>query len=1734
MHIRSLIVAGGVALASLTELPAAHACCNVIPSASTSFRGSLGGADRPFAAPNEFLQLSVDTALCDVASAGFAPTAAEHVVTVVFTPPANGPRRVVVLAAGDCAANPLRKKLDTCAATAGVASVTCVTAAADDLTFTGTPPRLSFRFPDTDAVLAPAGDAHTLTGPATIAVTRATDPLPCALATTRCAAATAVPGLVACLDDLFTADGTCRNDEGAISRTFPHFTALPPANDYGTLCTDPSGLCAGSAPEVQFTLDAGGNVLLPVDWRHVLVRDDGAPVPRLLHGSTSIEAFAGVHPIRLPGPAFLASYTPEGILLPPIFVPQQDPTSTNELTLFGSSDAPYSILRIARRGPELKACDAGTNAGRPCVDAGDCPGGACGQATCVGGGQAGQLCTADTDCPGGECGPSAFDLSGLIAGGGPALLPRVATGQGVCESGTDVGQTCTPGSCTGGARCVNFRSRAEDAVPLAGLAGTPELFALTASERLTGADLNGDGDQLDLALTLRDRLTGGIEGSCSVGSQSCLTAADCGAGTCDPIGRAVTSISEPPFSFPTVEAEGNVVAFLEPEPGQGNTDKNGDGDVADTILRVFRTGGAGSPEVTAGQNLAADAAPLVNGRSVAISGGTVFFRRPERDQARHVTERVSVLTGGFEANGASFLSTRGSPISSDGRFVGFVSSAANLGVVGVLQTFVRDRLAGTTEMVSVDDLGAPLFADASTRNGFAGFGLSADDRFVTFDEALHPGVLQNEAVVRDRTLGTTQVVSTTSGGSLGDHDSASYSWNGSPSISADGRYVAFGSLSTNFAPGTTVDCSAVGAPNCQQIYVKDTATGAIELASVTSGGGQAANNLSEGSIISADGRYVLFFSLATNLAVGDANVCDYFTGLTDPGTCPDAFLHDRLTGTTELVSRGMDGFPANGLSAPIDITPDGRYVLFSSNAPNIVPGDTVNTCDENFDGVFDENCADLFVLDRQTGTIEMESVNSDGEPGNADSGEGSLSVDGRYVSFASFATNLVPGATPGTFNCYVRDRLTGITQIASQRAAGGPAQSPFMANCRLSADGLVTVFDNYDDQVTPPDTNGNGDVFTRSLDPTDLAADLTGDGTFDDTVLSTVDVGTGIVTGVCPAGAVAVAAGTAAFLRPENAGPTPSLPACTGSGDLNGDGDTGDQVVQLLPAGGALQNLSRAATAVALSARCTGGSHDGEVCDDATLDCAGSPCTPTVVAALVSEAGQGAGPLNGDGDTNDTVVEIHRVSDSPDTWTNVGVAADTVAVAGGLVGFLVPEAAQGAGPLNGDGDTADRVLDLYDSDGAGLLPTGYAAEDFVLGTPHHVSCAGETPTLRQFVAFRVNEVAQGAGPLNGDGDTGDDVLFVYDVTAHTVIPTGQAVVPCRLQACDPREPYRVFSHSVKFLTKEADQGPVGTDLNHDGDTADTVIQVFDVCSGVTTTIGTLADASDTAGAATNVDPLRDQPAGGQVFVGAGGRCVNGTTVLLQPGSCAKTADCPPGATCVVNRRCYQGTQVLTTPASCVVDTDCPAGATCQAEQVGVASSDADEDGVPDAIDNCPTVPNATQQDTDHDGVGDACDPATCGNGVIEPGEQCDGGAGCRPDCTAVCGTTLADPKDSVKVVTKNGKGALTVKVTLPLASYAGEPVTVRLDDDDTTPIAQRALATLAPKGHAGTTFQFKAKGPGLQGVMLRNLGGASFQLQVKAKQWFTAATADEGAAQTRLTLTIGSRCFTRAATKKID
>jgi len=868
---------------------------------------------------------------------------------------------------------------------------------------------------------------------------------------------------------------------------------------------------------------------------------------------------------------------------------------------------------------------------------------------------------------------------------------------------------------------------------------------------------------------------------------------------------------------------------------------------------------------------------------------------------------------------------------------------------GHSQIFFRDRSTGTNELISRASGVSGTQGDLDSKNET----LTPDGRFVVFvssaTDLLGPGVDMNpggaadDVFLRDRNTNTTELISRATGVSGMQGDGAS----SSASISADGRFVAFASDASNF------DLSDSNLTT--DVFVRDRQTNTTTRVSVGPMGVEG-NNFSTAPVISADGRFVAFFSLADNLLGpgGDTN------GL------QDVFVYDRVNQTTERVSVGPGGLEANGASFTGGISADGRYVAFQSTATNLLgPGLDTN-------GV-----ADIYVHDRQTGVNDLVSVGPGGLQEDAQSFFGGMSADGRWVLFDSQADNLLGAGADGNFNndVFLRDRVTGTTERVSVGPGGAEADGYSGAGA-ISADGrIVAFFSLASNLVSPAQPVGSYQQYVRGNDPADplgIDAALFPNGKLNDIVLESINATSGTVTTLCPADEVAVAAGNAAFLRPESAVGTAACPGGSLNPSLNPtqDVDTSDEVVQYWPGTGAVQNLQCPATAVALSS--------------------------TRLAALVSECGQsgittagcaaGGTDLNGDGDAGDAVVEVHAVGagagacalpTSNATWTNVGQAGSSLAVSGDIVAFLTDEAAQGNAQLNADSDATDTVLQVYDAAanqlilGAASTPRARAADEFVLGDRTQTACGD-----RQLIAFRVNEAAEGAGSLNAsaDNDTADDVLFVYDAVTRTMQNTGQAAITCPLEACDPRQPYQVSGSVVKFLTFEPDQG--GLDLNQDGNPNGIVLQSFDFCAGRTTVIGAVDPASKS-------NPVA-QPDQSSVLVTAAGRCDAGTTCNPSNDLCGSGAFCENDTCNLATGKCNLHTDstitcsndamcqrcILRQPASCVLPPPpatpapdvCPAGATCKAEAIIAVSgvSDVDDDGVPDAQDNCPTVPNTDQ------------------------------------------------------------------------------------------------------------------------------------------------------------------------------
>jgi Tol biopolymer transport system component len=350
---------------------------------------------------------------------------------------------------------------------------------------------------------------------------------------------------------------------------------------------------------------------------------------------------------------------------------------------------------------------------------------------------------------------------------------------------------------------------------------------------------------------------------------------------------------------------------------------------------------------------------------------------------------------------------------------------ASFAALAATSLFAPAGAQGPIELVSVA-------ANGGVSGGWAWeTAISADGRCVAFTSSASDIVANDsngakDVFVRDRALGVTTCASVGPGGVLANAGSQYVA------LSADGRHVAFVSTATNLVNGDV--------NNAGDVFVRDLVAQTTTLASVSHLGGSD-DGMDYTPAISADGRFVAFASIATNLVPDDTN-----------GAC-DVFLRDLATGVNERISRRHNGEQLVKPSRFPALDASGRFVAFSSNG-RLLPSDQ-------------NDFEDVYVLDRQNATIAHASLNYLGLPGNDQSVYPSLSADGRVVAFWSGANNLLPGwhlyYNP---DIYVRDLATGALEIASVNSAGQHSND-FSLYPRISGDGRVVAFESRATNLAP-------------------------------------------------------------------------------------------------------------------------------------------------------------------------------------------------------------------------------------------------------------------------------------------------------------------------------------------------------------------------------------------------------------------------------------------------------------------------------------------------------------------------------------------------------------------------------------------------------------------------------------------------------------------------------------------
>jgi Tol biopolymer transport system component len=421
-------------------------------------------------------------------------------------------------------------------------------------------------------------------------------------------------------------------------------------------------------------------------------------------------------------------------------------------------------------------------------------------------------------------------------------------------------------------------------------------------------------------------------------------------------------------------------------------------------------------------------------------------------------ERVSVSSAGAEGNQQSSWAS----VSADGRFVAFWSSATNLvagDTNGDFDAFVHDRAGEVTERVSVSSAGVE--GDLGSFVGEVPGALSDDGRYVAFTSCATNLVAGDtngwsDIFVRDRLTGTTTRVSVDSQGNEGNN----CCWGAT--LSADGRYVAFTSCSSNLVADDTN-----GYPD---IFVHDCLTGTTERVSLSATDGEL-NWCSRDSTISGDGRYVAFETDATNTEI------EGYTGYypADINEKRDVLVRDRVAGTTELISQDPVGCGVCDHSYRARISADGRWVAYDTADAYPIGGTDYDT-----NGV-----SDVFLWDRVGSVCERVSLSATGGELDDASLDGSVSGNGQRVAFESDAGNT---GTVADFNnivmetpirdILVRDRAAGTTEAVSVDNYGCGA-CVYSDNGRICDNGAVVAWESEWNWFVSGDTNGVEDVFTN-------------------------------------------------------------------------------------------------------------------------------------------------------------------------------------------------------------------------------------------------------------------------------------------------------------------------------------------------------------------------------------------------------------------------------------------------------------------------------------------------------------------------------------------------------------------------------------------------------------------------------------------------------------------------------
>lgn len=519
-----------------------------------------------------------------------------------------------------------------------------------------------------------------------------------------------------------------------------------------------------------------------------------------------------------------------------------------------------------------------------------------------------------------------------------------------------------------------------------------------------------------------------------------------------------------------------------------------------TTLISLDAGGSAGTSASVAYALSADGRYSLFATSAQnIIGSSAWqgvYQLYRHDAQTGTLELVSANTSGQPGGGSSHSAA----MTPDGRHVLFYSSAADLIASDAngpnFDVFLRDLDSDSTVIASLaadatpmniplQDVSWPPFGSCSPAT------LSADGRYAVFAVGSVSGGYLREIHRYDRNSGTTLHISSTGSGLT------PQAYNDCPTVSADGNRVAFGSWSSqptaeiflrDIAAGSLSRLISIPMPPplpMQQFHslaLDDDgssllfgssslpqAQGRSHIFRLSGGGvpeqltrpltmlapyandhsGDGMNMSERAAGVSADGRYVVFASQASNLVTGDNN------------GVADVFLRDRINGSTERISRRSDNSESNCASRHASLSADARFVVFSSCGDLIAPASGGRQ--------------EVYRYDRANATLELVSRNHAGLRASAGSSDPHVSADGNIVAFTSGATDLLAGASSGQ-QIYVRDMTAAITALVSTTAAGQPGND-YSVRPYVSADGSTIAFTSRASNLSSGDANNRLDAF---------------------------------------------------------------------------------------------------------------------------------------------------------------------------------------------------------------------------------------------------------------------------------------------------------------------------------------------------------------------------------------------------------------------------------------------------------------------------------------------------------------------------------------------------------------------------------------------------------------------------------------------------------------------------------